>query len=74
MNEFYAGLAEILEVDAEQVTPQLDLTAHAWDSLGVVSTIALIDECFNLIVDGQKLGNCTSVADILALIESSKKG
>lgn len=74
MNEFYVGLAEILEVEADQVSPQLDLTQHAWDSLGVVSTIALIDECFNLIVDGQKLGQCETVADILALIESSKKG
>ena len=74
MNEFNAGLADILEVDVDQVSPQLDLTEHAWDSLGVVSTIALIDECFNLIVDGQKLGNCVTVADIMALIESSKKG
>lgn len=74
MNEFYAGLAEILEVEADQISPQLDLAQYAWDSLAVVSTIALIDECYNLIVDGQKLGDCATVADILALIESSKKG
>lgn len=74
MNEFFAGLAEILEVDVEKVTPELDLTQYAWDSLAVVSTIALIDECFNMIVDGQALGECETVASIMKLIENGKKG
>ena len=43
MSEFYEGMAEILEVDASQVGPDFEL-GDAWDSLAIVSTIALIDE------------------------------
>lgn len=74
MQEFFAGLAEIIEIDAEQVTPELQLAEFAWDSLAVVSTIALIDDVFNIMVDGQALNKCDTVADIVALINSKKKG
>ncbi len=71
---FYAGLAEILEIDPAEVSPELDLTQYAWDSLAVVSTIALIDECFSMTVDGPSLAACKSVADIEALVARKKSG
>ena len=43
MSEFYECLAEILEIEVDQVTPDLALDEGGWDSLAVVSTIALID-------------------------------
>lgn len=73
MQEFFAGLAEIIEIDVEQVSPELKLADFAWDSLAVVSTIALIDDVFNVMVDGQSLNKCDTVADIVALINSKKK-
>jgi acyl carrier protein len=72
MSSFYEGIAEILEVDLEKVSPELNLHECAWDSLAVVSTIALVDDCFNVILDGQSLGACNTVADIEKLIESKK--
>jgi acyl carrier protein len=72
MTAFYEGLAEILEVDVAKVTPTLDLQACSWDSLAVVSTIALADDCFNVLLDGQSLGECNTVGDIEKLIESKK--
>ncbi|GGY96226.1 acyl carrier protein [Pseudoduganella plicata] len=72
MTEFYEGLAEILEVDVRKVTPALDLQTCSWDSLAVVSTIALADDCFNVLLDGQSLGECNTVGDIEQLIESKK--
>jgi acyl carrier protein len=74
MNAFYEGLAEILEIDVAQVTPALNLQEQSWDSLAIVSTIALVDDCFNVLLDGQSLGKCETVADIEKLIEASKKG
>jgi acyl carrier protein len=68
MQAFYDGIAEILEIEPSMVTSQLDLLAHNWDSLAVVSTIALCDECFNIMLDGQALNKCQSVADIEKLI------
>lgn len=69
MSAFYEGLAEILEIDASEVGPDLDLTAHNWDSLAVVTTLALIDECFNKMVEGSDLAKCVHVRDIEGLIE-----
>ncbi len=68
MSAFYEGLAEIFEVEADEVTPQFDLVAHNWDSLAIISTIALIDECFNEMVDGSALVKCVVVADVERLI------
>ncbi|MCK9688337.1 acyl carrier protein [Scleromatobacter humisilvae] len=75
MTTFYEGLAEILEVDTDAVTPELPLaSANAdWDSLAVVSTIALIDDCYNVMVDGKALVACGTVADIEALIDAARQ-
>ena len=75
MTTFYEGLAEILEVDTDAITPELQLaSANAdWDSLAVVSTIALIDDCYNVMVDGKSLVACEKVADIEALIDAARK-
>jgi acyl carrier protein len=73
MQEFYEGLADILEVSVAEITPTLDLSGHAWDSLAVVSTIALCDDCFNIMLNGQDLVKCQTVADIEALI-AAKRG
>jgi acyl carrier protein len=68
MSEFYAGLADIFEVSEAEITPRFDLAEHNWDSLAIVSTIALVDECFNEMLDGKALAACVTVADIEALI------
>jgi acyl carrier protein len=76
MSEFYAGIAEILEVDESVITPAFELHSGeaAWDSLAVVSMIALVDDCFNVMLGGQSLTACATVADIEALVEAAKKG
>lgn len=75
MSEFYDGMAEILEVEADKISPELSLHSAdaAWDSLAVVSTIALVDDCFNVMLDGQALAACVTVADVEGLIEAAKK-
>jgi acyl carrier protein len=39
-----------------------------WDSLAVISFIALVDEKLGLAVDGEKLANAQTVGDLLALV------
>jgi acyl carrier protein len=73
MDTFHAGLAEILEIDASEVVADLDLTQQAWDSLAVVSTIALIDELFDVMISGRQLAGCRTVADIDSLIRESRR-
>ncbi len=72
MSEFYEGLAEILEVEVSEVTPELDLEEGGWDSLAVVSTIALIDDVYDITVHPDRLSECKTVADIEKLIESER--
>lgn len=74
MEQFYEGLAEILEIDPSEVTPDLDLTTlqgQQWDSLAIVNALALIDECFGKMLKGAQLAKCTSVRDIEDLIKLS---
>ncbi|MEB3349993.1 MAG: acyl carrier protein [Cyanobacteriota bacterium] len=68
---FLSGLAEILEVAPEAVGPDLELTADNWDSLAIVSTIGLIDECFGGTVPGARLRACTTVAALLELAQEA---
>ena len=72
MSAFCTGLAEIFEVDQAEIRPDFDMTAHNWDSLGVVSVIALVDECFGRLVDGAALAKCRTVADVEALVKDAQ--
>lgn len=74
MSDFYAGLAEIFEVPESEIGPQFDLVAHNWDSLAIVSTIALIDEVFGEMIDGASLGKAATVADLEVLVAKAKGG
>lgn len=74
MSEFYEGLAEILEVEVEEVNPDLTLEEGSWDSLAVVSTIALIDDVYDVTVHPNALGECKTVGQIEALITTEREG
>lgn len=76
MNEFYDGMAEIFEVDVNQISPDFELHSceAAWDSLAIVSTIALADDCFDVMLEGKALYECKTIADIEKLITSAKRG
>ncbi len=68
MDEFRIGLADILELEPNEVTPDLVLKDHSWDSLAIVSTIALIDDVWNVAVSPNKLAECERVSDIETLV------
>lgn len=74
MSEFYEGMAEILELDLENVTPDCDLTEENWDSLAVVSTIALIDDVYDVMVSPERLAECKTVGEVEKLVASEKQG
>jgi acyl carrier protein len=68
MSEFYTGMAEILEVDEADVGPDFPL-GKAWDSLAVVSTIALIDEVYGTTVSPNRLQECKTVGEVEKLAQ-----
>ncbi len=67
MDAFTSGLAEIFEVDESEISPDFDLESHNWDSLAIVSVIALVDSCFDKLLNGKALAACRTVSDIQAL-------
>lgn len=72
MEDFYEGLAEILEVEVDEIGADTELEEGAWDSLAVVSTIALIDDVYDITVHPEKLSECKTVGDIEKLVASER--
>ncbi len=72
MNRFQEELAEILEIEPDRVTPDLRLEDTSWDSLAVVSTIALIDELYDETVNATALAACRTIGDIERLIAARR--
>ncbi len=70
MSEFYEGMAEILEVDASEIGPDYALGA-AWDSLAIVSTIALVDEVYDKPIGADTLQECKTVGDIEKAVQAA---
>jgi acyl carrier protein len=67
-SEFLATLSTVLEVDPSALTEQFTLAYGNWDSLTVMSTIAAIDQHFDVFVTPPELFECSSVKDLLGLV------
>jgi acyl carrier protein len=71
MSEFYEGMAEILDVDVSEIGPDYEF-GEAWDSLAIVSTIALIDELYDRAVNADALAECKTVGDVEQLATAAE--
>lgn len=70
--QFEKDLAETLEVEETAIEPDYQLAeSEMWDSMTIVTVIALIDEHYGKSVEGEQLAKCETVADIDALIARS---
>ena len=67
---FLSGLADALEIEESSLTPNTLFNEIDWDSLAVISSIALIDEHFGVMIPGQDISECKGMPDLLSLIES----
>lgn len=66
--EFFAQLEEFMELDEGRLTGEELLDDLPWDSLAVVSFIAMADEHLDLSVRPAKLAEAKSIADLLAIV------
>lgn len=75
MSEFYEGMAEIFEVDTKSINSGFELHSVdvPWDSLAIVMTIALVDNCYGVMLDGKALLACSSIGDIEQLFAAANK-
>jgi acyl carrier protein len=58
-------LAEVLEVEPATLTDDFPLTGGNWDSMSVLTTLALVDELYGVPVPAKALVGCTSVGSLL---------
>lgn len=72
MNEFYEGMAEILTREPGEIGPEFSLEDAGWDSLAIVSTIALVDDVYDVALDAARLAECGTIADIERLVAESR--
>jgi acyl carrier protein len=71
MSEFLNKIANILEVD--EVTETDELKAfQQWDSLSVLSVIAMLDADYGVTLHAADFGPIKSVGDLWSLVQSRK--
>ncbi|GGP38867.1 hypothetical protein GCM10009347_03440 [Shewanella algicola] len=68
--EFLNNLEEILELDDNTLKgDEVLMELEQWDSLAFLSVIAMADEYFDIIIQGDKLEEIKTVADLITLVE-----
>lgn len=70
MDELRQGLVDIFEVEPEELTAETRLEDLNWDSLAIVSVIALFDDVARREVSVDELKACETIGDIEALARS----
>ena len=74
MNTLYAKLAEILEVGIEEVSADTVLRDfELWDSLTVLSILAMLDQDYHVNILATDLVPVITVGDLAALVQSRAK-
>ena len=72
MDDFLVKLADILEEDSIQREDLLKKYPN-WDSLGVLSVIAMVDECYSVTITADDLSITKTVGELQDLIQSRLK-
>ncbi len=64
-------LEDMMELETGTLTPETVLsTLEEWDSIALISFIALIDDEFDKVINGSLIKEQKTVADLLALMEA----
>ncbi len=66
---FFAAVAEILEANPAGLTGDEQINdVGNWDSLSVISFVAMVDSDMDQIVDGEQLKGARTLNDLAALV------
>lgn len=72
MQEFLKKIAEILEEDEIKETDQLK-SYPQWDSLSVLSVIAMLDAGYGVNLRAQEFENINTAGDLWNLVQARKR-
>ncbi|MDD2598652.1 MAG: phosphopantetheine-binding protein [Kiritimatiellae bacterium] len=65
------ALEEMFEVDAGVITPETKMDDLPWDSVAMLSLIALVNESFGRRLSGAQLRSFKVIQDVLDVMEQS---
>lgn len=69
IEEKLALIAETLDADIANIKPGIELkTLDEWDSMGVISTIAMLDKKYNKVLNAEQIDQLKTVQDIIDLM------
>jgi len=67
--ELLAWVADVFETPVERIQPQTPRDEIAtWDSLGILTLIARMDEDFHILLTDEEIQRLRSVGDVIDLI------
>jgi|GEM_PF-1303313 len=74
LEAFLQELAPLFSIEREELTDDFALDPNTnWDSLTIISMMALMDDHFEVEISGEQLRRCSSIGDVLKLLEQSKE-
>jgi len=69
VENFSVELAEILEVDSIELSQELD-SFECWDSLTILSIIALVDDTYNITLSANDISKAITIGGLHDMINS----
>lgn len=73
METFIKNFAEVLECDPGSLTPETQFRdCKTWDSLALLSTMAMIDENYQVVIPQKEFAQLKTVGEIFAYISRTK--
>lgn len=69
--KFYELMDEVLDLDEGTIKGDEVLESLEWESITIVSFIALVDEAFDIILEGEKVIACKTIEDLLKMVEKN---
>ena len=69
LKAFFKALEEMMELPAGSLRGDAELAAtEKWDSMMILNFIALVDEQFSFSVEPEKIADCVTANDLVALL------
>lgn len=72
IQDFINQFADVVEVSPSELKADFDLVnGSAWDSLAFISTIALVDKFYKVVLDSDALQAITTFGELKGLIQKA---
>jgi len=73
--EFCRKIETLLELDSGSIQPQTMLDrVEAWDSVSVISFIAMVDQDYGVSIRAKAIAECQTVGDLANVVAAGKAG